>query len=569
MRLLGRLAKHWPTLLACAAALLALLLLWLVRATPFQPTPALRIDALSAFFSFVLLSGTALAAGLRPGGFAPGWRGLAVIGLLLLAWATTLTPIVVVAYLLVALLNLYGGPSVAALTTDHRPPTLETTTNSQKRTTDSRRRTVTWRRAAPVLVAAGALLVGYGALALRGALFYDARTAGVALDGFAFWFVLLAAAIPTIDHRTRDKRRETGDERPSDLYGGPSVAAPAQQRTTEPVALSPCHLVTLSRLAWLYPLVRLYSMGPWNSGWSLAALLLGGGAALWAALAVFAQPTERRRLTQMCILAMALAGFALGSGAGIVAGCYALLAYVVLAQPTRDKRRETRDDQSLLANESSSAAQQPQNSNAQRAPETQNSELSAHWLLTGAIPFTAPFVAAWMLVGASVAGGVALLAGVAWLAMLLNSLAAVLAGGSQAHSDRRPLLIAAGASVVLGVGAPLVVLALIQPVVEQLQGGLTPYGDVNIWPWIGLASIDSARAQVTTLPSIAVAALMLVLSALVYLIVRLRDSWAPADDEAGPAPPLGELLAHLRAEVPWLAALGPRPTGEERRVDGE
>jgi hypothetical protein len=174
-----------------------------------------------------------------------------------------------------------------------------------------------------------------------------------------------------------------------------------------------------------------------------------------------------------------------------------------------------------------------------------------------------------MLVGASVAGGVALLAGVAWLAMLLNSLAAVLAGGLQAHSDRRPLLIAAGASVVLGVGAPLVVLALIQPVVEQLQGGLTPYGDVNIWPWIGLASIDSARAQVTTLPSIAVAALMLVLSALVYLIVRLRDSWAPADDDAGPAPPLGELLAQLRAEVPWLAALGPRPAGEERRVDGE
>ncbi len=113
----------------------------------------------------------------------------------------------------------------------------------------------------------------------------------------------------------------------------------------------------------------------------------------------------------------------------------------------------------------------------------------------------------------------------------------MLAGGSQAHSERRPSPIAAGASVLLGVGAPLVVLALIQPVVEQLQGGLTPYGDVNIWPWIGLASIDSARAQVTTLPSIAVAALMLVLSALVYLIARLRDSWQPTDDDAPPRTP--------------------------------
>ncbi len=90
--------------------------------------------------------------------------------------------------------------------------------------------------------------------------------------------------------------------------------------------------------------MRLYSLGPWNSGWSLAALLLGGGAALWAALAAFTRPAERRGLTQMSVLAMALAGFALGSGAGIVAGCYALLAYLVLAlphdrRPTTDHRR--------------------------------------------------------------------------------------------------------------------------------------------------------------------------------------------------------------------------------------
>jgi hypothetical protein len=277
----------------------------------------------------------------------------------------------------------------------------------------------------------------------------------------------------------------------------------------------------------------------------------------------------------------------------LAAGCYGVLAYLVLAlQPTADQR-------SLEQRTNNKQQKEPEN----REPRTENrgsgiedrrwkiddgrssntptrssildprssifNRSPAHWLLSGAIPFTAPFVAAWMLVGASVAGGVALLAGAAWLAMLLNGLAAALAHETLAPDQRRPLLIAAGASVLLGVAAPLVVLALIQPVVEQLQGGLTPYGDVNIWPWIGLASVDATRAQVTTLPSIAVAALMLVLSALVYLIARLRDTWAPASTATAPAPRLRELLASLRAEVPWLDALGPRPADEEQRVDGE
>jgi hypothetical protein len=174
-----------------------------------------------------------------------------------------------------------------------------------------------------------------------------------------------------------------------------------------------------------------------------------------------------------------------------------------------------------------------------------------------------------MLVGASVAGGVALLAGAAWLVALLSGLTAAL-GGTQTQPDRRALLVAAGASAVLGVGAPLFTTTLIQPAIEQLQGGLTPYGDVNIWPWVGLATIDAAHTPVTTLPSIAVAAFMLVLSALVYLIARLRGAWTPETTPAGaPAAGLGTLLAGLRDEVPWLGALAPRPADEERRVDGE
>jgi hypothetical protein len=192
----------------------------------------------------------------------------------------------------------------------------------------------------------------------------------------------------------------------------------------------------------------------------------------------------------------------------------------------------------------------------------------APWLLSGAIPLTTPFVAAWMLVGASVAGGVALLAGAAWLVVLLSGLTAALVG-AEAEANRRARLIAAGASVALGVGAPLIILMLIQPVIEQLQGGLTPYGDVNIWPWVGLATIDAGHTPVTTLPSIAVAAFMLVLSALVYLLARLRSVWAPVATPVGaPTPSLGALLASLRDEVPWLGALAP-PAEEERGVDSQ
>ena len=87
----------------------------------------------------------------------------------------------------------------------------------------------------------------------------------------------------------------------------------------------------------------------------------------------------------------------------------------------------------------------------------------------------------------------------------------------------RPLLVAGTASVVLGVGAPPIARLLILPVVAQLQGGLTPFGDLNIWPWVGVAASDAAHTQVTTLPSIAIALLMLVLTALVYVVARLRE----------------------------------------------
>ena len=553
-----RLRSHWRTLLACAAALGALALLWATRAAPLQPAPVVRVDALSAFFCFALLGGVALAAVAQPTGGPTGWRTPAALALLLISWGTTLTPIIAGMYLLFALLGVSrpttNDPFDDAQgrqrpttddrrpTTDDRRPTPPSTSSragdsgDNKRGLAGRARQIwqTIRRglaAAPNLVAAGALLVGYGALAARGALRYDARTAGAALDSFVFWFVLLAAVIPILDFRFQML----------DLSTGPR---------------SKIRLFDLFRIAWLYPLARLYSLGPWNTGWSFATLLLGGGAALWAALAALTRPTDQHSRAPRSFLGLALAGLGLGTGAGIAAACYGMLAYLILTIGGWDTET-TAEKQGMEVSQSQ----------VSRSPSLPVSW--SRWLLSGAIPLTAPFVAAWMLVGASVAGGVALLAGVAWLVVLLSGLTAAL-DGAQAKGDRRALLVAAGASVTLGVGAPLFTSALIQPAIEQLQGGLAPYGDVNIWPWVGLATIDAAHTPVTTLPSIAVAALMLVLSALIYLIARLRGAWAPETTPAGtPTAGLGALLAGLRDEVPWLGTLAPRPADEERHVDGE
>jgi len=175
-----------------------------------------------------------------------------------------------------------------------------------------------------------------------------------------------------------------------------------------------------------------------------------------------------------------------------------------------------------------------------------------------------------MLMGASVAGGVALLAGVAWLVALLHGLTVALWNGADPEAGLRPLRVAGATSIVLGVGAPPIVRLLILPIVAQLQGGLTPFGDLNIWPWVGVAASDSTHTQVTTLPSIAIVLLMLVLTALVYVVARLRAIHRAEQPVEPPEAVATPLLSLLRDEVPWLGGLlGAHPRSQRRPGDGE
>jgi hypothetical protein len=333
-----------------------------------------------------------------------------------------------------------------------------------------------------------------------------------------FWFVLLAAVVPLIPFRARDTH-PLPEQASSPWFGGQALAT-----------------------AWAYPLIRLYSLGPWNLGWSFATLLLAGALAGWCAVSALAEPNRGLRVARLIAsyLGIALAGIGLGTSAGIAAACFGLLAILVLG----------------VSISGDSSAQQPGGSSNPPGAS------AIAWLLAGVFPFTAPFVAIWMLIGASVAAGVPLLAGVAWLAALVNGLTITLWGMAGPLRPRIAFALAT-LSVALGVGAPLIVRGPIQPVVAQLQGGLAPYGDIAVWPWVGLAANDAAHLQVTTLPSIAIALLMLVLAALVYLVVRLRDIYAgvpleqPGDRELPASMPRlrDSLIRNLRDDVPWLGIL--------------
>lgn len=237
----------------------------------------------------------------------------------------------------------------------------------------------------------------------------------------------------------------------------------------------------------LYCLLRLFSLGPWNLGWLFAALLAGCAVALWAAWsAAGAAPGEAAPWLGLYLAGLAVAGVGLASGAGVTLAGYALLLGPVL-----------------------------------RLGLTDAAPARPLWLLSAALPLSAPFVAAWMGVAAAAAGGVTATAVAIWAAALLSALPAAKLGAPPPESTpARRVVAAAALSAALGLGAPLVVAGLLAPVAAQLQGGLTPFGEIELWPWAGLIALDAARQPVATLPSVALAGLMLILSALCWVALR-------------------------------------------------
>ena len=231
----------------------------------------------------------------------------------------------------------------------------------------------------------------------------------------------------------------------------------------------------------LYLMARLYTLGPWLPDWSLATLTLGIMLLLWNVLAD--QPVEGT------MMSLALLALGLGTSAGIAAACFALLAMLL------------------------SAGQLHTPVGVLQAPSA-----AALWIL----PFSMSFVAFWSLIAAVLASGMSILAGGVWLGMLVLTLHSALQ--MQHYVELRITYVSMG----LALFSPLLYSLLIPPVVEQLQGGLTPYGTLTSWPWLGLAAANAGNRGVMALPIIGLAALLIVLMSALYLLSggRASGEWA-------------------------------------------
>lgn len=345
------------------------------------------------------------------------------------------------------------------------------------------------------LLAGGLLVAGLGIMWLNGGSTWSAPATATTVTSPAFLLILLGCSIG--------------------LNSYPIGLIP-QRPDSIRQALQPI---------WLLPLIRTIEWGPWNSGWTLAALLLGGLTTLWASSTALwtndrGQRSERILSTW---LGMALVCVGLLTTVGIAAALWLMLAYAL--------------GLGLLL----------------------RSERWSWW--AGPVPPTASFVATWLAQGATAASGTFLLAAVFWLATLFSGIAILrLRSDSQVSSKLSlPSAISIGLALLLGVLAPLPLRWLMLPAIEPLQGGLTPFGLLDIWPWVGIAALDAGHRRVAVLPSIAVFVLALVVAALVWLVARVLGWVRLPGDEEQPQPEQADLWAQLREQVWWIR--GPKRRG--------
>lgn len=435
--------------------LLGLALAVIARDVPIAPQrlrELVRLDALSAVF--LLLSAGAGLARLMTRPASQPLRTLVATGLLGISYVCGHLAGVAAGFLAATLVleraDSWAGPT------------------ARRSTFNVLRFTLALPLAAALCLAAGLSVIGLSSGEWR----YAAPLAGSGLSSPVFALVLLAA-----------------------LLGAGLWALPLGKPIGPPDPLLAS--------AFFYPLLRLYSLGPWNLGWLFATMLLGGAAMLWAAFQAATIATETAHWFALMLIGMALLGAGMGSGAGIALAIFALISLPVILVG--------------LTNEPDGPAW-------------------PLWLLSSAAPFSILFVTVWIGVAAALAGGLSLLGVAIWAAALLSTLAvarrAAACGPNNPASmqpDRlvfgQPVYLAASLSLTLGIASPGLLSLLVSPIVSQLQGGLTPFGEIELWPWAGLIAVNLGQQPVATLPSLALVALMLILAALAWLAARLLRVW--------------------------------------------
>ncbi|MGQ9482151.1 hypothetical protein [Chloroflexus sp.] len=243
----------------------------------------------------------------------------------------------------------------------------------------------------------------------------------------------------------------------------------------------------LIALIGLTTLLRLYSVGPWNLGWQFATLLAGSALALgtaWRAVTAGAAQIAESWL-QRAISGLAMVAVGCATSAGVVAAGLILLHLCV---------RRLGDPASGIAP-------------------------WAGWMLSGAVPGTLGFIAFWAVSAAAMAARIAVLAIVVWTVALLLILAA---GRNIAGQHRQRSSIVALISLGGGLASPWLARWLLRPLSDHLQGGLTPYGTIEPWGWAGLLALDAGSRTAATAPGLALLALLGLIGALAWLMLRWR-----------------------------------------------
>ena len=273
------------------------------------------------------------------------------------------------------------------------------------------------------------------------------------------------------------------------------------------------------RPLWLFPLLRSLEAGPWPVGLALFAQLAAATAVLAAAVDALTTTSEARRRERTLggLLGMALLCTALNTAPGVAGALWALCAHAVLLLFLRGQP-QTVPGAALL------------------------------WL----------WLPLWWTAGAAAAAGGFLVAAMVSFAGI--ALAVTVTIGPKAAAlrgtDRIGTIGAAGLGLLLMLFAPAITRFVALPVIDQLGAGLTAFGLLEVWPWIGIGIQDAGHRRVAVTPSVALVALLGVIVAVLWLLLRaVGRNLSPAltfADADGPTP-----FERIRSRVWWA-----RPHGD-------
>lgn len=245
---------------------------------------------------------------------------------------------------------------------------------------------------------------------------------------------------------------------------------------------------------WLLSLLRSLENGPWPLAWTLFVPLVGSVAALVAAAQAMTAREREHRVERLlaAVSLWALACIGVNTTLGVVAALWVMLAHSLLLVFLWKRERTPR-------------------------------------LLIGCLLF----VAVWWTVAALAGAKAFLLAGLVWLAGAALTWASFARTNAPARDESNISWRRWSTAVSPTPAATVLIpLALFSGLVTQVVGlriadglgaGLTAFGLVDTWSWIGVGALDAARRRVGVLPIVPLTLLWLIVLAVTWLVARLMD----------------------------------------------